>query len=84
MRTTVRMDPELLRRLKEHAARQGLSLTRVLEDAAWLLLARRPGPAAVRERIRLPTYAGRGLQPGVDLDDSAALLDLMERGDAAD
>jgi 3-hydroxyisobutyrate dehydrogenase-like beta-hydroxyacid dehydrogenase len=26
----------------------------------------------------LPTLRGKGLQPGVDLDDSAALLDLME------
>ena len=26
----------------------------------------------------LPTISGGGLQPGVDLDDSAALLDLME------
>jgi hypothetical protein len=33
----------------------------------------------------LPTFAGRGLQPGVDLDDTASLLDLMDRegGDAA-
>jgi hypothetical protein len=27
----------------------------------------------------LPTFAGRGLQPGVDLDDTASLLDLMDR-----
>jgi hypothetical protein len=25
------------------------------------------------------TFGGGGLQPGVDLDDSATLLDLMER-----
>lgn len=78
------MDPDLLRRLKEYAARQGTTLTRVLEEAVRQLLARRPAPAAVRERLRLPTYAGHGLQPGVDLDDSAALLDLMDRRDAAD
>lgn len=84
MRTTVRMDPDLLRRLKEYAVRNGTTLTRVLEDAARQLLARKRGPAAVKERVRLPTFAGNGLQPGVDLDDSAALLDLMERRDAAD
>lgn len=28
----------------------------------------------------LPTFAGGGLQPGVDLDDTASLLDLMDRG----
>jgi hypothetical protein len=36
--------------------------------------------APEREPVRLPTFDGDGLQPGVDLDDSAALLDLMERG----
>lgn len=30
----------------------------------------------------LPTFAGQGLQPGVDLDDTAGLLDLMDAGDA--
>jgi len=84
MRTTIRMDPDLLRRLKELAVRRGTTLTRVIEDAARQLLAGRQGPAAVKERIRLPTYAGRGLHPGVDLDDSAALLDLMDRRDAPD
>jgi hypothetical protein len=28
--------------------------------------------------VRLRTFRGRGLQPGVDLDDSAGLLDRME------
>ena len=31
------------------------------------------------ERVSLPTFAGRGLLPGVDLDDSAALTELMEK-----
>ncbi len=30
---------------------------------------------------RLPTFSGKGLQAGVDLDDSATLLDLMQEGD---
>ena len=30
----------------------------------------------------LPVYKGKGVQPGVDLDDSAGLLDLMDAGDA--
>src|SRR5665213_790040 len=29
------------------------------------------------ERVALPTFTGNGLLPGVDLDDTAALLDLM-------
>ncbi|HEX9894119.1 MAG TPA: DUF6364 family protein [Gemmatimonadales bacterium] len=82
MRTTVRLDEALLRQAKEYAARTGRTLTSVIEDALRGLLARR-GKGRVRERVRLPTYAGKGLQPGVDLDDTAELLDLMDRGDAA-
>jgi hypothetical protein len=33
--------------------------------------------------VALPSFKGKGLQPGVDLDDTAALLDLMEGPDAA-
>lgn len=37
---------------------------------------KRPAP---RARVHL-TFKGRGVQPGVDLDDTSSLLDLMERG----
>ena len=77
MRTTIRLDDELLTRTKELAARTGRSLTGVIEDALREMLDRR-SPAAKRPPVRLPTFAGKGLQPGVDLDDSAALLDLMD------
>jgi hypothetical protein len=36
--------------------------------------------ATQRQPVELPTFDGGGLQPGIDLDDSAALLGLMERG----
>ena len=37
-----------------------------------------------RVQVDLPTFGEGGPQPGVDLDDSAALLDLQEGRDAAD
>ena len=80
MRTTIRMDDGLLRQAKEYAARTGTSLTRLIEDAVRELLAR--SAARVREPVRLPTCDGEGLQPGVDLDDTASLIDLMDAGDA--
>lgn len=43
---------------------------------------RRPA-ARTPELVALPTYTGDGLQPGVDLDDTASLLDRMQEGDAA-
>lgn len=78
MRTTVRLDEQLLRQAKEYAARTGRTLTAVIEDALRELLAR-SRHKRVREPVRLPTYGGKGLQPGVDLDDMASLLDLMDR-----
>jgi len=82
MRTTIRLDEQLLRRAKEYAARNGRTLTSVIEDALRELLSRGK-KSRVREVTRLPTYAGKGLLPGVDLDDTAALTELMDRPDAA-
>lgn len=78
MRTTIRLDEQLLRQAKQVAARTGRTLTSVIEDALREMLARRKTGA--QERVRLPTFKGHGVQPGVDLDDSAGLLDVMERG----
>jgi hypothetical protein len=43
-------------------------------------LRRRPADDAAP--ADLPTFGGGGLQPGVDLDDTASLLDLMQGADA--
>jgi len=77
MRTTIRLDDALLGQAKEHAARTGTTLTALVEDALRERLARRTTSIA-RGAERLPTFGGRGLQPGVDLDDTAALLETME------
>jgi Arc/MetJ family transcription regulator len=78
MRTTIRLDDALLRQAKAAAAASGRSLNDLIEDAVRSALAARPAATRVSEPD-LPTYRGRGLQAGVDLDDSAALLDRMER-----
>jgi len=77
MRTTIRIDEELLREAKQLAARSGKSLTALIEDALRESLAhqRRTEP---RETVHLITAGGNGLLPGVDLDDSAGLLDVMD------
>lgn len=77
MRTTVRLDPRLLAEAKARAAASGTTLTALLEQALRESLARREAKAAVRP-VRLKTCKGGGLRAGVDLDDSAALLDLMD------
>ena len=62
---------------KQAAARTNRTLTALIEDALRQAL-RRSERADQPEPVPLPTDRGRGLQPGVDLDDSAALAQLME------
>jgi hypothetical protein len=77
MRTTVRLDDRVLADAKKYAAETGRTLTSVLEDALRETLARR-SIRAKRRTVRLKTVKGDGVRPGADLDDTAALLDLME------
>ena len=76
MRTTVRLNPHLLAEAKKHAAASGKTFAAVLEQALRESMARRSLPARAR-RVRLKTFKGGGVRRGVDLDDAAALLDLM-------
>ena len=82
MRTTIRLDDPLLREAKKLASETGRTLTAVIEDALREVLARRRQPQP-RSRVKFTTFGGKGLRPGVDLDDSAALLHLMESADDA-
>lgn len=76
-RTTIRLDEQLLADAKSLAVRTDRTLTAVIEDALRETLARGSGKTG-RRRVKLTTFKGRGVMPGVDLDDSAGLLDLME------
>jgi hypothetical protein len=82
VRTTIRIEDQLLREAKSVAASTGRTLGEVVEDALREALARRR-ECGRRERVVLRSFEGHGLQRGVDLDDSAALLGLMEQRDAA-
>lgn len=78
MRTTVRLDDALLDRARLEAARRGMTLTALIEQGLQLVL-RRPHTRTERPRVKLPKcHAGGGTLPGVDLDDSANLLDRMD------
>jgi hypothetical protein len=82
MRTTIRIDDDLLARAKMLATRTGRSLTKVIEDALRAALAQ-SRPRTRSAKIELPTSGSGGLRPGIDLDDSASLLEAMESSDAA-
>lgn len=76
MRTIINLDDDLHRRAKAYAASVGKSLTALVEEALRIRLAR---PATRRRHeVRLPTFRGDGLTPGVDLDDMDTVYDRMD------
>ena len=79
MRTTIRLDPHLLKDAKKHAAHTHRTLTAFIEDALREVLAR---SRATQPPIELPiSKRGGGTMPGVDLTNSAALWDLLDEED---
>lgn len=74
-----RADRERLERL---AAELDATKSDVLRRGLEALESRLRRPTAAAVPLALPVFTGQGMQPGVDLDDSAALLDVMARDDA--
>ena len=78
MRTTIKLDDDLLIQAKSTAARTGQTLASVIEDAVRDSFARRREAGRRPAPTSLPSFGGGGLRPGIDLDDSSALLDIMD------
>ena len=75
VRTTIDINDALLAAAKYRAARDQKTLKSVVEQALREFLT---GPArTVADPPPIPVFRGRGVQPGVDLTDNAALEDLM-------
>jgi len=78
MRTTVRLDQGLLERARQEADRRGVTLTSLIEQGLQLVL-RKPLKRSERRPVALPECRmGGGTLPGIDLNDSASLLDRLE------
>ena len=75
--STIQLDDHLFREVEKWAAQSNRSLQAVVEDMIRAALPPAAGPKPTG-RLDLPTYGGSGLQPGVDLDNSAGLLDITE------
>ena len=82
MRTTVRIDDALYRRVKARAAETGRTVSDVIEDALREALRARPRSGAALPS--LPTYGGSGTMPGVDLTSNAALGEVMDEDTGVD
>jgi hypothetical protein len=76
MRTTVTIDDALLAKAKRIAAETGRSLSAVIDDALQESLNRRDDTHRSAAAV-LPTFEGK-LLPGVDLDNSVAVRDVMD------
>jgi len=78
MRTTINVDDQLLMQAKAQAAASGVTLAQLIEDALRESLIRRENMEN-RERVQMITMKGTGTRPGIDLDNSQSLLEIMER-----
>lgn len=76
MRTTVRIDDELLRKLKEQARKEDTSLNRLLDRTLRAGMRASPKPGSARRRHREGTHA-MGL-PRIKLDKALALAAALE------
>jgi len=76
MRTTIRINDDLLKRAKKRAADEGRTLTALVEDGLALVLSKaRKGR---RKRVELPvSQATGGVLPGIDLNRSSDLEEAM-------
>jgi hypothetical protein len=81
MRTTIRIDDELYRTVREKAARSGRTVGEIIEDAVRQALQR---PTPDTSPTPLPTFRGSGVMPGIDLTSNAALREAMDEDAAAD
>lgn len=77
MRTTITIDDGLLDQVRQRAAELRQTVSQVIEDSVRESLLRRED--AGRSEFRVRPFNGGGYQSGVDLDDNAAMLELMDR-----
>jgi hypothetical protein len=77
VRTTINIRDQALDLCKQKAEETGKSLGEVVSDAIVQAYSQRSS-APRRRRYALPVSGKGGLLPGVDLDDSAALQDVMD------
>ncbi len=76
MKTTINLDDDLMRAVREHARRLGVTLTMVISDALRRALAE---PTPTEFRLELPVTHGTRM-PTVDVDSNAALEEYLDRG----
>jgi hypothetical protein len=77
VRTTITIDDHLLDEVRRRAAERRQTVSQVIEDSVRDALLRHRDE--VRAPFRVRAFSSGGYRPGVDLDDNAGLLDLMDQ-----
>jgi len=78
VRTTIRLEENLLFRARERAAQEKRTLTSLVEERLRLAIEKQ-APTRRRRKFALPVSRQRGgVNPGVELSDSVHLLDAIE------
>ena len=75
MRTTIRIDDEVYRRVKRAADESDRTIGQVIEDAVQLAL--RPTRSDVPITV-LPVFGESGVMPGVDLTSNRSVAEAMD------
>lgn len=81
MRTTIGLDDHLLKEARRVAAAQHRSLASLVEEALRQMLAAPAQKPGERSPVVLPEAGTGGLRSGIDLNNNADLLSVMERTD---
>jgi hypothetical protein len=76
MRTTVRINDDLLKRAKKRAAEEGRTLTSLVEEGLLLTLSKVKSSRSKRVELPVSESTG-GVLPGVDLNRSSDLEEVM-------
>lgn len=84
MRTTINLPDGLIAQAKRAALEDRTTLTAIIGNALREALSKRRRRSVPRKKFEIITYGEGGVLPGVDLSDTAALLDIMDGIDDPD
>ena len=79
MRTTIRLNDNVLRNAKKVALARHTTLTALIDAGLRYILNLSDEKSHAVRSVKLKTVRGTGLKDGVNLDNNAGLLDQMER-----
>jgi hypothetical protein len=76
VRTTIRIDDEVYRRVKQVADHSGRTIGQVIEDSIQVAFRTTRNDVSIEA---LPVFGGSGVMPGVDLTSNRSVAEAMDR-----